>query len=187
MQGPTAARMRSRRAPSFSIAAIVASTTPPSAPFQPACAAPITPAAASASSTGAQSAAITPSTTPGRSVTSPSALGAPGEVQRCVPTVSDLGRMDLVQGQELGLGVAEGLRHAPAVLAHVVGTVARAVAAIERRIEAGADAAAAGEEAVRARRRDRQAREPIMSASEKPAGAALLPSPTARTRNKVPI
>ena len=56
MHGPIAAAIRSRRAPSPSIAAIVESVTPPSAPFHPACAAPITPASRSANSTGAQSA-----------------------------------------------------------------------------------------------------------------------------------
>ena len=44
MQGPTAARMRSRRAPRPSMAASVASSTPPNAPRQPACAAATTPA-----------------------------------------------------------------------------------------------------------------------------------------------
>ena len=46
MHGPTAAAIRSRRAPERSIAAIVASVTPASAPRQPACAAPTTPASA---------------------------------------------------------------------------------------------------------------------------------------------
>src|SRR6185369_14284122 len=120
MQGPIAARTRSRRAPSFSMAAMVVSTTPPKAPFQPACAAPITWASASANSTGAQSAASTPSTTPGRSVTSASPLGAPGEVQRW----------------------------AAAVFAHIVRLIARTVAAVERGIEAFAHAALAREEAM---------------------------------------
>ena len=88
MHGPTAIVICSRLAPSFSIAAIVVSTTPPSAPFQPAWQAPTTPALLSASSTGAQSAASTPSTMPGRLLTNPSALGAPGELQRSAPTVS---------------------------------------------------------------------------------------------------
>ena len=127
----------SRRAPSFSIAAIVASTTPLSAPFQPACAAPITPAVRSASSTGAQSAAITPSTTSGRSVTSPSALGAPGEVQRSVSTVSTSVEWIWYSVRRSGSAAAEDLGDAPAVLAHVVGAVARAIAAVQRRIEAG--------------------------------------------------
>src|SRR5580704_767022 len=42
MQGPSAATMSLRWAPSLSIAVTVASTTPVSAPFQPACAAPMT-------------------------------------------------------------------------------------------------------------------------------------------------
>ena len=66
---------RRARAPSRSIAATVFSITPPCAPRQPACAAPITPASRSASSTGAQSAVTTPSSRPGRSVTIASARG----------------------------------------------------------------------------------------------------------------
>ena len=75
MQGPMAAAMRARAAPSFSIAAMVESVTPPSAPFQPACAAPITPALVSAKRTGAQSAVSTPSAMPGTLVTLASACG----------------------------------------------------------------------------------------------------------------
>src|SRR5579883_2630513 len=79
MQGPIAAAMRARTAPSASIAAIVASSTPATAPRQPAWAAAITPASASASSTGAQSAVTMPSARPGRSVAIASARGpAPG-------------------------------------------------------------------------------------------------------------
>ena len=48
MHGPIAAMIRSRCAPSRSIASMVASVTPASAPFHPAWAAPTTPAAASA-------------------------------------------------------------------------------------------------------------------------------------------
>ena len=56
-----AAAMRPVLAPSFSMAAIVLPARPASAPFQPAWAAPITPASASANSTGAQSAVRMPS------------------------------------------------------------------------------------------------------------------------------
>ena len=52
--------VRSRLAPSVSMALTVASTTPASAPFQPAWAAPITRADGSTNSTGPQSAAVTP-------------------------------------------------------------------------------------------------------------------------------
>ena len=69
MHGPTAAVMRDRVAPSFSISRSVASSTPVSAPRQPAWAAPITRASASANSTGAQSAVRMPSSTPGVAVT----------------------------------------------------------------------------------------------------------------------
>src|SRR5215207_5689900 len=55
------------------MAATPASTTPAASPRQPAWTAPTTPAAGSASSTGAQSAVSTASTTPGSVVTSPSA------------------------------------------------------------------------------------------------------------------
>ncbi len=60
MQGPSTAVIRSGAAPSPTIAATTPSSTPPSAPFQPACAAPITPASGSASRTGPQSAVSTP-------------------------------------------------------------------------------------------------------------------------------
>ena len=57
------------------MASRVASSTPVSAPFQPAWAAPITRAAGSANSTGPQSAAVTPSASPGVAVTMASACG----------------------------------------------------------------------------------------------------------------
>ena len=75
MQGPTTATMREGSAPSACILATVEWTMPPSAPFQPACAAPTTPASASANSTGAQSAVSTPQTTPGAAVTTASPSG----------------------------------------------------------------------------------------------------------------
>jgi hypothetical protein len=64
-----------RLAPQRSIASIVASITPVSAPRQPACAAPITRACASANSTGPQSAVDTPTASPGVRVTMASARG----------------------------------------------------------------------------------------------------------------
>src|SRR6266851_10341580 len=75
MQGPIAARMRPGSAPSATIAATVVATTPPSAPFQPAWAAPMTEAAGSARRTGTQSAVRMPRAMPGRPVTSASARG----------------------------------------------------------------------------------------------------------------
>ena len=70
---------RSLRRPAQPLAASVASKMPATAPRHPACAAPITPAVASANSTGAQSAVTIPSAMPGRSVTAASARGpAPG-------------------------------------------------------------------------------------------------------------
>ncbi len=75
MQGPTAATMRSRRAPWRSMAATVASTTPPRAPRQPAWALATTRASPSASRIGAQSADRAPRARPGRAVTRPSPSG----------------------------------------------------------------------------------------------------------------
>ena len=68
-------RCASRFAPSRSIAATVASTTPVSAPFQPACAAPTTRASGSANRIMPQSAPVTPSASPGVAVTTPSQRG----------------------------------------------------------------------------------------------------------------
>ena len=75
MQGPSAATMSLRLAPSRSIAVTVASTTPVSAPFQPACAAPMTRARWSANRIMPQSAPVTPSARPGVAVTSASHRG----------------------------------------------------------------------------------------------------------------
>ena len=65
----------SRSAPMLTIASTVFSKTPPSAPFQPAWAAPMTPLSPSQNRTGPQSAVKTPSITPGVAVTSASAFG----------------------------------------------------------------------------------------------------------------
>ena len=75
MQGPTAAMIFARRAPSPSMAATVASKIPSSAPRQPACAAATTPASGSAKRTGAQSAVSALTAMPRSAVTMPSALG----------------------------------------------------------------------------------------------------------------
>jgi len=75
-------------APSFSIAAIVASSTPASAPFQPACAAPITPVLASANKIGPQSAVVTPIASPGVRVTIASARGAVSRVHGSVAAIA---------------------------------------------------------------------------------------------------
>ena len=86
-----AARILSGRAPSSIIARTVASSTPPFAPFQPACAAPITLASGSTSSTGAQSAVSTPRAMPGTEVTMASAFGpSPGAQTSCTVTASAL-------------------------------------------------------------------------------------------------
>ena len=76
-----AAMMPLRSAPSFSIAAMVDSRTPVSAPFQPACAAPITRARGSTNRIGPQSAVVTPIARPAVPVTMASALGRAGPCQ----------------------------------------------------------------------------------------------------------
>ena len=84
----------------LSMAAMVFSSTPVKAPFQPACAAPMTRASASANSTGP---AIGRSRRrwrcPGRSVTMASAFGR--VARKGLAHDDDVGRMDLVGGQEL--------------------------------------------------------------------------------------
>ena len=75
MHGPTPAAMFCARAPRSTMAATVASRIPARAPRQPACAAPITPAAASANNTGTQSAVRMPRATPLVRVASPSTWG----------------------------------------------------------------------------------------------------------------
>ncbi len=75
MQGPSAALTRSGLAPSRAIASTVASITPASAPFQPACAAPMTRASGSANRIMPQSAPVTPRPRPGVAVTSASQRG----------------------------------------------------------------------------------------------------------------
>src|SRR5689334_8151765 len=99
--------------------------------------------------------------------------------------------MVLVHGEKIGLAEVEGGGGAAAVLAHIVGLIARAVAAVERRIEAFAHAALAREETVlhAVEVGEGAGLDHVRSegASEKPTGAALLPSPTAKTRKRVPI
>ena len=70
------------------MAATVASKIPESAPFQPACAAPITCASASASSTGPQSAVVIPTASPRTRVTTASARGACSRVHGASATAT---------------------------------------------------------------------------------------------------
>ena len=130
-------------------AATVASSTPASAPRQPAWAAPTMSPAGSANSTGAQSAVMTPSAMSGRSVTIASALrpctGLPGLRRRAPhrrrapgsarPAWPDRRRPPRPRGRGSRSTLARASRARQA-----------AVQAGER---AGGDAAAAGEEAVR--------------------------------------
>ena len=147
MHGPTAAAIRSRLAPSRSIAAIVASVTPASAPRQPAWAAPTTPASASASSTGAQSAVRMPSSRSGpvgdhRVGVGPLVL----RPRRSTSTTSAEWTWWTVASSRAGQHRRD---RAPAVLGDRVAVVAAAVADVEARELAGRNAAAPAEEAVR--------------------------------------
>ena len=137
-----------RDAPSSSIAAIVASVTPARAPRQPACAAPMTPASASANSTGAQSAVRMPSSRSGRSVTMASACG---------PLVLRPGMLDIDDTRANGSGARSPARRtgqnrgdrAAAIFVDRRAVVAAAVTDVEPGELAGRDAAAPAEEAVR--------------------------------------
>src|SRR5262249_53621138 len=98
-----------------------------------------------------------------------------------------LGRMDLMHGQEIVRAALEGGGGAAAILAHIVRLIARAVAAIERRIEPAADAAPASEEAMLHAGEVGKRVGSDHALSEKPVGVALVSSPMASTRNRVPI
>ncbi|KFI95785.1 hypothetical protein BSCA_1080 [Bifidobacterium scardovii] len=89
MHGPSVATMRSGAAPLATIASTVAPITPRSSPRRPQCAAPITPAAGSAISTGRQSAANMPSARPAREVTWPSASTVAAAPSTGVPDASN--------------------------------------------------------------------------------------------------
>ena len=83
-----AATMPLRSAPSFSMASMVDSRMPVSAPFQPACAAPITRAFGSTNRIGPQSAAVTPIARPSVRVTMASAFGRDAPCQGPVATTA---------------------------------------------------------------------------------------------------
>ena len=114
--------MRERSAPSFSMAAIAASITPVSAPRQPAWAAPITRASASANSSGPQSAVDTPMASRGVRVTMASARGRFSLRPRFVGD-HHVGRMNLIGGEQTVRLDAQRRRHARAVLGDFVGRV----------------------------------------------------------------
>ena len=124
-----------------------ASSTPSSAPRQPACAAPITRACASANSTGPQSAVEMPMASAGTRVTMASARGRVVLGPRRLRD-HDVGRMDLVGGEEALRRDRERRRHARAVLRDMGRRVVRAGAAVEARIDAVGHAAVAREEGV---------------------------------------
>ena len=144
MHGPMPARIRSRCAPRRSIASTVASTTPPKAPRQPACAAPITRAAGSREQHR-------------RAVGSEHAQRQAGDVGRHrvrprrildFPGLFDGnsdGAVDLVAGRE-PVGRNTEQRHRDVAVARdLCREVARAEPAIQRGVEAVADPALPGE------------------------------------------
>ena len=147
MAGPIAAVMRSGFAPSLRMASTVASMMPPSAPFQPACAAPITRASPSQNSTGAQSAVSTPMASPGVLRDDGVGLGRRVALPRRVGD-HRIGAVLLEHGDEPAWLRAQQLGDTRAVLHHIGRVVARARPAIERSIDAARDAALAREESV---------------------------------------
>ena len=190
MQGPRAAVIRSGAAPSAAMAASAASSTPSSAPCQPAWAAPITPASGSASRTGPQSAVSTPSSRPGRSVTSASASGAvalsQGAVTASVVTPCTWRAVTSVRRRD-----AQGRRGAAPGSGDARGLVAAAQAHVERGPDALADAARAGEEGVPHAGHGRQRIGPQhhrrLSPASKPGGTNAPGAASAMTRNSSPI
>ena len=195
MQGPSAAAMSPRLAPSRSIAATVASTTPVSAPFQPACAAPTTRACASANRIMPQSAPVTPSARPGVAVDDP--VAARPRVRR--PVLGDrdrVGGMDLIGHREALGRDAERGRHAGAVLGDRLRRVARADAAVERSVDALRDAAARVKKACAHSRQlqgvgreegRRRSRRSCAAAGWKPGGGGSLRFAMAIALNSAPI
>ena len=128
------------------MAAIVFSSTPVKAPFQPAWAAPMTRASASANSTGPQSADEAPMARPGRSVTMRVGL-RPVALERLAHD-DDVGRMDLVGGQEPVRRDAHPVGDASAVLGNRGRVVGRADAGVEAAVDAFGDAAGSREVAM---------------------------------------
>src|ERR1700730_7933064 len=142
-----AARMPPRSAPSFSIASTVASTMPVSAPFHPACAAPITRAFGSTNNIGPQSAAVTPMARPSVRVTIASARGR--EVPSPGPARAHaVGRVALPHAEKMLRTDAHLLRHTAAIFSNAGGIVAGAEAAIEAGIDAAGYPALAAKERV---------------------------------------
>ena len=95
---------------------------PVSAPFQPACAAPITRALGSTSRIGPQSAAVAPIARPSVRVTMASARGRDAALPRAGGD-HDIGRMDLMHGEKMLRRNAHLLRHPAAVFRDMGGIV----------------------------------------------------------------
>ena len=143
-----AAAMLPRRPPSVSIASMVFSSTPVSAPFHPACAAPMTRACGSANRIGPQSAALTPIASPDVRVTMASARGRDGGVPSPVGDYG-IGRVESGTSERKFPGatpITSAMRRRFSVTC--AGIVLRADASIQARINALRDAAFTGEKGV---------------------------------------
>ncbi len=130
------------------MARTVFSSTPVNAPFQPACGRAMMRACASANSTGPQSAVEAPMAMAGWSVTMASALG---RSRQKAPGDDDIGRVDLVGGQQMARRHAHPGGDAAAVLRDKRLVVIRSFkigAEVEAPVDAAGDAARAGEIAV---------------------------------------
>ena len=147
MQGPRAATISPRLAPSRPIASTVAPTTPASAPFQPACAAPMTRALVGEQDHAAVRARHAEGEARARRHERVAA-----RARARLPKLRDcdrVGRVNLVRHSETLRRDAEGDRDPAAVLRHRVWRVARADAAVKRCVDAFRDSAEAREKAMR--------------------------------------
>ena len=193
MQGPSAATTSPRRAPSRSIAATVASTTPVSAPFQPACAAPMTRARRVGEQDHAAIGAGHAEREPRRRRRQPVAAWA--IVRR--PGFGDrhrVGRVDLVGHGEALRRDAERSRGPGAILGHRLMRVTRPDATVQRGIDPSRDPADAGKEAMPdSRQPQRLGRQYVRDVHAdfvlgwKPGGGRSLRSATAIALNSAPI
>ena len=146
MTGPSAATIRRRSAPTPSMAATVASSTPAKAPRQPAWAAPTI-----RNGVGQQHRAAIGRRHADRERRNfgDDGIGPRTLIARPWMLGDDHGwRMNLIGGEQVARLDAERHRHACAVLGHIVGRIVGADAAVKRGIDAVRHAAAAGKETV---------------------------------------
>ena len=165
MDGPIQATIRPGVAPRATMEATTACATPDFAPFHPACAAPITPAALSARRMGAQSAVKMPRANPTCEVTRASRAGR----RLATPSLPDLGDgnpMDLVDSQQRVRGNPQPIGASPPVFRNMQRVVGRSEPAVQRTINAAAHFRPAGRKS-RAGFRVRQA-PPIQSCEPMP-------------------